>query len=116
MYASAMKVIVDTRERTPWTFEPQKGIKTLEGIKTVRRKLDSGDYSIEGLEDRVAIERKSLDDWVGTVMRERARFYRELDRLRAFAFRCVIIEASLRDIYAKRASSNANPDSILGFI
>ena len=111
-----MRVIVDTRERAPWTFEAQEGIRFSQGITTVRRKLESGDYSVDGLEDRVAIERKSLDDWVGTVMRERSRFYRELDRLRAFEFRCVIIEASLRDVYAKRATSNANPDSILGFI
>ncbi len=104
-----MQVIVDTREQTPWTFEDQP-------ITTVRAKLDSGDYSLPGLEHRVAIERKSLDDWTGTVMRERARFYRELERLRAFEFRCVIIEAGIREIMAGRYKSQAHPAAVLGFV
>ena len=95
-----MIVVVDTRERTPWTFEGQRGV-TLE-----RAKLDSGDYSIRGLEHRVAIERKSLDDWTGTVLRERARFYRELERLRAFDFRCVIVEAGVREIFTPGTSTD----------
>lgn len=104
-----MRVIVDTREQTPWTFEDQS-------IECVRAKLDSGDYSLPGLEHRVAIERKSLDDWTGTVLRDRARFYRELQRLRAFDFRCVIIEAGVREIMAGRYKSQAKPASVLGFV
>jgi ERCC4-type nuclease len=105
-----MIVVVDTRERTPWTFEGQRGV-TLE-----RAKLDSGDYSIRGLEHRVAIERKSLDDWTGTVLRERARFYRELERLRAFDFRCVIVEAGVREIMAGRYTSRVSPSVVMGFV
>lgn len=104
-----MKVIVDTREQTPWSFDGQ-------GIATIRRKLDAGDYSIEGLEHRVAIERKSIDDWTGTVLRDRARFYRELELLRALDFRCVIIEASIRGIMEGQYRSEVKPAAILGFI
>lgn len=104
-----MRVIVDTREQTPWTFEEQ-------GVELVRAKLESGDYSVEGLESRVAIERKSLDDWTGTVMRSRTRFYAELERLRAFEFRCVIVEAGVREIMAHRYKSRAAPASVLGFV
>jgi ERCC4-type nuclease len=85
-------------------------------MQTVRAKLDAGDYSVEGLEGRVAIERKSLDDWTGTIIRERKRFYRELDLLRAFEFRCVIIEASIREIMAGRYTSQTNPNAVLAFI
>lgn len=105
-----MKIIVDTREQTPWTFEGQSG------IQTVRKKLDSGDYSIAGLEQRVAIERKSLDDWIGTVTRDRARFYRELERLRAFEFRCVIIESSIAEIHSQRVAERISPAATMGFI
>lgn len=104
-----MQVIVDTREQTPWTFEGQS-------IGTVRKKLDAGDYSVPGLEHRVSIERKSLDDWVGTVMRDRARFYRELALLRAFDFRCVIVEAGVREIMAGKYKSQVNPASVMGFV
>lgn len=104
-----MHIVVDTREQTPWTFEGQ-------GMETLRAKLEAGDYSIEGLETRVAIERKSLDDWTGTVLRDRARFYRELALLRAYEFRCVIIEAGVREIMAGHYKSGANPDAILGFV
>ena len=102
-------IIIDTREQRPWTFEGQ-------GFQTRRAKLDSGDYSVEGLEHRVAIERKSLNDWTGTVIRDRARFYRELERLRAFDFRCVIIEAGIREIMAGQYTSQASPASILAFV
>jgi ERCC4-type nuclease len=107
---AATTILVDTREQTPWTFD---GIK---GISTRRHKLESGDYSIAGLESRIAIERKSLDDWIGTVLRQRQRFYRELDRLRSFDFRAVFIEASVRDLHAKRVADRVAPASVLGFI
>lgn len=104
-----IQVIVDTREQTPWTFEGQ-------GIETVRQKLDSGDYSLPGLEQRVSIERKSIDDWTGSVLRDRKRFYRELERLRAFEWRCVIVEASVGHILRHAYTSQASPASIMGFV
>lgn len=104
-----MNVIADTREQSPWTFEGQ-------GLTVIRRKLETGDYSIPGLEHRVAIERKSLEDWTGTVLRDRARFYRELERLRAFDFRAVVIEAGVREIMAGAFKSQARPEAILGFV
>lgn len=105
-----MQIIVDTREQTPWTFEDQPE------ISTHRAMLKAGDYSVRGLEERVAIERKSVDDWTGTVLRDRARFYRELELLRGYAFACVIVEASVRDIMAGRYKSEARPAAVLGFI
>lgn len=105
-----MRVIVDTREKAPWTFEGQRG------ITTKRAKLDAGDYSVEGLEARVSIERKSLEDWIGTVLRERQRFYRELELLRAYDFRCVIIETSVRELYSPRVADRLHPAAIMGFV
>lgn len=105
-----MLVIVDTREQVPWSFEHDPS------ISIAREKLDAGDYSVRGFEKRIAIERKSIDDWVGTVMRERTRFYRELELLREYEFRCVIIEASVRQITEKAYRSNAAPASVMGFV
>lgn len=105
-----MDIIVDTREQQPWTFEG------LPGIVTRRGKLDTGDYSVSGFEHRITIERKSIEDWTGTILRERARFYRELNRMRAYDFRCVIIEASVRDIEEKRYKSAVGPKAVFGFV
>lgn len=104
-----MRIIVDTRERTPWTFEDLN-------VETVRAKLDTGDYSLPGLEKRVTIERKSLDDWTGTVLRDRTRFYKELERMRGYEFRCVIIEAGVREVLSEKYRSEASPASVLGFV
>lgn len=104
-----MRVVVDTRERVPWTFETQ-------GFSFERKMLEAGDYSISGLERRVAIERKSMDDFVHTVLRERARFYRELEALRALDFRCVIVEGGVRGIMESQFRSRVSPAAILGFV
>ena len=48
-------LIIDSMEQKPYSFKPfQKWFASIE-----RKKLAAGDYSIAGLEDRVAVERKS---------------------------------------------------------
>ena len=49
-------VIVDTREQNPFSFARFKG--WFAGV--VRKPLEVGDYSIAGLEDACAVERKDL--------------------------------------------------------
>ena len=80
--------IIDTREQTPWTLAP---MKTLAGTLSV------GDYSVHGMEQVIAIERKSLPDFVQCCGSERERFQRELDRLRGWPVSAVVIEASWGD-------------------
>lgn len=53
-------LVVDSREQDPLDFRPYA--RWFGGIKTT--KLDLGDYSIEGMEDRCVVERKSLSDLV----------------------------------------------------
>ena len=105
-----MRIIADTREQKPWTFEG------LGDVEIVRAKLETGDYSLEGLEDVVCIERKSLDDFTGSVMAERQRFYRELGRMRYFKYSCVIIEAGMREIMDGFYTSRVKPEAVRGFI
>jgi ERCC4-type nuclease len=83
-------------------------------VATVRRALRSGDYSLEGLETQVAVERKSLDDFVSTVIRDRERFRRELDRLHEMDSACVVVEGNLSDVLRGHYASGAHPTSILG--
>lgn len=100
-------VLVDRREQKPWSFS-----SALFGTQPAT--LATGDYSILGLEDRVAIERKSLGDLVGTVIRDWMRFRKELYRLAAFDFAAIIVEADVKDLWEGRFESEANPASVWG--
>ena len=68
------------------------------------------------MEDRVAVERKSLDDFAGTLTnaKRRERFFAELTRMENHDLCCVVVEGSLADILSGRYSSNANPVSVFG--
>ena len=68
-------VAIDTREQKPYRFARSE-------VKT----LASGDYSIVGLEDRIAIERKTKEDAYSSLGQGRARFERELQRLSRFDY------------------------------
>ena len=100
-------IAVDTREQEPYGFDPTR-------VSTVRRALPAGDYSLAGRETTVAIERKSLEDFVSTTIHARERFARELRRLAAYDFACVVVEASLEDVLAHRYRSAAHPNAVLG--
>ncbi len=69
--------------------------------------IKTGDYSIVGYEDQVAIERKSLPDLVGSLTRGRARFIRELERASAYERFYVVIEADASDILQGRFGPHA---------
>ncbi|MBI5546941.1 MAG: ERCC4 domain-containing protein [Deltaproteobacteria bacterium] len=100
-------VVVDTREQQPYSFDPAR-------VTTARRALPAGDYSIEGYESAMAIERKSLEDFVATVISHRERFARELRVLGEYDFGCIVVEGSLEDVLAQRYRSGAHPNAVLG--
>ena len=98
-------VVVDKREQRPYFFDP-------DSVSVQLGTLSEGDYTILGFEERIAIERKSLEDFVGSVVRERDRFKRELERLRTYELACVVVEADLRDVIRGSYRSRAHPNSI----
>lgn len=102
-----IKVIVDTREKEGYSFDPER-------FETIHGALQAGDYSLEGHEESVAVERKTLDDFVSTVIRSRERFTRELEKLERYEVSCIVIEADLSDILAERYRAGAHPNSVLG--
>lgn len=82
------KLVIDTREQKPLSFGQ---------LRTIRKKLEFGDYSLQGFENRVAIERKSLQDLWGTVSQQGnwARFDAELSRAQSAGCRLhIVVEAS----------------------
>ena len=65
-----MKIIVDSREQLKLEFPKH--------IETEVKKLDFGDYAIEGAS--FVFERKGLGDLYGTLGKGHARFKKELER------------------------------------
>jgi ERCC4-type nuclease len=100
-------IVVDTREQEPYSFDPAH-------VTCVRRALPVGDYSLQGYESAIAIERKSLEDFVASTITARARFRRELRGLSEYDLGCVVVEASLDDVLAHRYRSGAHPSAVLG--
>ena len=70
-------IAVDTREQLPYLFQ---GFGHWVG-GVVRAALPTGDYSVQGMEALVAMERKSLPDLVLSLTASRARFLRGCERL-----------------------------------
>ncbi len=68
-----MNIIIDSREQKPLSFT---------GHKTIRRKLEEGDYNTIWLEDTIVIERKSLQDLYGSIIQDHERFKKEIIRAR----------------------------------
>lgn len=101
------EILVDTKEKMPWTFDPQRFDMTVKNLRT-------GDYSIAGLEDRVAIERKTLGDFVNTVIHNWIRFRKELVRLSSFDVAAIVVEADLNAVALHQYESDASPASVLG--
>ena len=73
--------------------------------KTIRLGLKTGDYSIQGFESQIVVERKSLSDLYGSVGGERERFHAEHERMAeivaAGGFACVVIEAGWSEILTR---------------
>lgn len=102
-----MRILVDTREQKPFTF---RGYEAHPEPAT----LPIGDYSLSGFTDRVAIERKDLNDLVSCLMNgNRDRFERELARGRHYDLFAVVVEASLADVSQARYRSDMRPQAAL---
>ncbi len=96
--APAYTVIKDTREQDGYTFERFTGRYTsCNGM--VVKKLDTGDYSLEGLEDKLCIERKGrVSELAINLGKDKRRFLAEIERMKDFEFKFLVLEFSLEDI------------------
>ncbi len=78
-----MVIVIDTREQRPWSF-PATQVE-VRGLKT-------GDYALLGDEENFAIERKSAEDFAGTISSGWHRFCKELQRMERFAAKVIVVE------------------------
>jgi len=123
-------VIRDDREsRAGWDFSgmiervKKRDYSVIVPMRTER--LETGDYTVAGYKDLVAIERKSFDDVVASIVGNRSdperreRFKDEHRRLQEIisrgGFAYVVIEAGLSEVWeSPPIGSSVSPNSILG--
>jgi ERCC4-type nuclease len=103
--------IIDTREQRPLDLAP---------LATITGTLTTGDYSVVGLENIIAVERKGLGDLLGCIGVERERFDREVQRLLAYPVRALVVEATWPDLergeWRSKITAAAAVGSLLGWI
>lgn len=111
--------IIDTREQTPLPFP--------DGFPTRRGTLYPGDYSADGLTLRVAFERKSVSDLIGTLFGKSTnadgsttprlqKFVEELTAMQTIPFRAVVIDQPLRMILEHLYQSMVPPSNVIRLI
>ncbi len=82
--------IADTREQQPLEFDSPY----IENIVT--KKLNTGDYSIVGLEEILCIERKNgIAEFYKNLTQK--RFEDELERMKSFKYRFLVLQCSLSE-------------------
>lgn len=87
-------IVIDTREPVDGGWEPYFT------VPVVRQTLQTGDFSLLGCEDMVAIERKTTDDLLNCFCSSRKRFTKELQRFQAIPSRWVIVEGNYKGLLA----------------
>jgi len=110
-------IVVDTREQKPYTFsaitaDAAQGRRPVQ-VPTHGAALLAGDYSIQGMEQVIAVERKSKADLFSTLGQGRQRFARELDLLQCMWFAAVVVEAEWSEVVSRPpAYSSLKPVTI----
>lgn len=89
-------VIIDTREQQPWTFSE---------YVVANKKLDTGDYSIEGLQEIFAIERKkSINEIANNIVEP--RFKDVINRMGQLKYSFFLLEFGMTDVLNYPIGSN----------
>ncbi len=83
-------------------------------VPIVVGKLPMGDLSLPGFEQRVAIDRKQLGDFIGCITHDKERFTRLLVKMAELEFAAVVIEATLADVRARTYRSQVAPAYVVG--
>ena len=93
---SNFHIIVDTREQHPWSFDKME--------KSIS-KLDTGDYSLKGMEDIFCIERKgSVSEFANNITEK--RFKDVVERLSKIPHAFLLFEFDLEDVLIYPVGSN----------
>lgn len=93
---SNFHIIVDSREQQPWSFENM--------VSSVA-KLDTGDYSLKGMEEIFCIERKgSVSEFANNITEK--RFKDVVERMNKIPHAFLLLEFNLEDVMIYPVGSN----------
>lgn len=102
-------IIKDTRESNRKIYN----FKNFNDIVIIKDKLEVGDFSLQGFENQIMIERKTLNDLCISVGVEHDRLKAEMERA-VQPLKLILIEGNLSDIINENYRSDIHPHSILG--
>lgn len=108
-------LLIDTREQAPFRFanlkaDARDGHKPIV-VRIEQKALAAGDYSIEGFEDQVAVERKSREDAFATWISDRNhRGIPQLEKLSALPMAFIVLECTLGQIAEGPLRPGLDPD------
>lgn len=96
---SELVIAIDSREKRPYKFESLSKVVSLK----------TGDYSIVGFENIIAIERKSKADLFMSFGKNRERFERECKRLSEIRYAGIVVESTWGNLSRPPRYSKMNP-------
>jgi len=92
--APPFTVIKDTREQDGYYFS---SFDKCSGM--IEQKLDTGDYTIQGFEDKVCVERKGcVEELAVNLGQKKHAFLNEIERMKDFPHKFLVLEFSLEDL------------------
>ena len=112
LQAPRATLLVDTREQNPFNFSRFRG--WFAGIE--KRALALGDYSIAGLEEVCAVERKDLADLVHSCTVDRAAFVNRLRLMARYPHRLLVVTSPLSQVKSRYAHTNFDPNRVTQFL
>ena len=110
-------VLVDTREKEPLPLFVNHP-NWIGGERRVA--LKTGDYTVEGMESLLSLERKNLADLVACTVTYRKRFLAACGRLARLRWKAILVQATLEDIKGGFESfdipSEVHPNAVCGIL
>jgi ERCC4-type nuclease len=106
-FPDGMIVLQDTREQTPLF-----GSRLPKGLVLCSATLKDGDYSIQGFQDKIAIERKGISDLLSYCTVEREKTKAKMERFRKMDFVALVVESRESDLYRPYMHSSISPEVI----
>ena len=105
-------IIIDTREQEGHFYSFDRFPNWIAGTR--RAALKVGDYTLDGREDEITVERKTLEDLVSTLTVNRKTFIRACQRMERLKRKIIVIESTMACLKSPYMYSDAHPNSIFG--
>jgi ERCC4-type nuclease len=102
---------IDSREQYP-LFGNVRTNPT--GLAIIRDTVPVGDYTVHGMEELVAIERKGVSDFFTYIGKDADKTLAKLDKLKAMKFKAIVIEADEDDLYYPSIPTTLTKEHVRG--